>query len=118
MIHKRSWKEEDERYLTVEVYSVWGNRKAQDITKRDIISLLDKVVDRGAPHSADSIFKILRKMFNWAVVNDRLSVSPCGSIKRQPALSEKDRALSQIEIKTLSNLTTCPKNRKHYQSGF
>lgn len=106
-IHKRSWKE-DERFLTVEVYPVWGNRKAQDITKRDVIALLDKVVDRGAPHSADSIFKILRKMFNWAVENDRLNISPCISIKRVSAKTQKKRTLNPTEIKMLWDALDTP----------
>ena len=44
---KRSWRE-DERILQKDVLPEWGRRKAKDITRRDVIRLLDGIVDRGA----------------------------------------------------------------------
>lgn len=98
-IVKKSW-EEDQRILDKEVYPAWGKRKAADIIKRDVITLLDKVVDRGSPQTANNIFKILRTLFNWAVEKDRLKISPCIGIKAPAPLNLKDRAFSVDEIKT------------------
>ena len=39
---------EDERALTVEVKPKWRRRKAKDITRRDVIELLDGIVERGS----------------------------------------------------------------------
>jgi integrase len=97
-VNKKSW-EEDQRILDKEVYPAWGKRKAADIIKRDVITLLDKVVDRGSPQTANNIFKILRKLFNWAVEKDRLKISPCIGIKAPAPLNLKDRAFSVDEIK-------------------
>jgi len=97
-VEKKSWRE-DQRILDKEIYPAWGRRKAADITKGHIIALLEKVVDRGAPQSANNIFKILRKMFNWAVEKDRLKISPCISVKMPAPTNEKKRALDPAEIK-------------------
>lgn len=98
MVNKKSWKE-DKRILEKEVYPAWGRRKAADITKGNIISLLDKVVDRGSPQTANNIFKIIRKMFNFAVKKDILQISPCFGIDMPAPLTAKDRALSADEVK-------------------
>ena len=110
-VHKRSWKQ-DERTLDVEVYPVWGSRKAQDISKGDVLALLQKVVDRGSPHTADVIYKILRKMFKWAYSNDKIPISPCVTIERKATPSAKNRTLKLAEIKKLWNALDAPTTEK------
>ena len=97
-VNKKSWLE-DKRILEKEVFPAWGHQKAQDITKGNVITLLDKVVDRGSPQTANNIFKILRKMFNWAVKKDQLKVSPCTGIDMPAPLRLKERALNADELK-------------------
>jgi integrase len=99
-VNKKSWKE-DQRILEKEIYPSWGRLKAQDITKGNVIVLLDKVVDRGSPQTANNIFKIIRKMFNWAVKKDRMKISPCIGIDMPAPLNQKERALNAVEIKTI-----------------
>jgi Arm DNA-binding domain len=53
-VHKRSWRE-DARLLHHEVLPNWGHRKAFDITRRDVIALLDHIVERGAPIQANRV---------------------------------------------------------------
>jgi integrase len=100
MVNKKSW-EEDKRILEKEIYPAWGKRKAQDITKGNVITLLDKVVGRGSPQTANNIFKIIRKMLNWAVKKDLLKISPCISVDMPAKPNAKDRALNTAEIKTV-----------------
>lgn len=107
MPNKKSW-QEDQRILEKEIYPAWGKKKAQDITKRHVNDLLDKVVDRGSPQTANNIFKIIRKMFNWAVEKDRLKISPCLGVKAPASTTAKDRALSAAEIKSVWSLLENP----------
>ena len=95
---KRGWAE-DKRILEYDALKVWGKRKAADITKRDVVVLLDSIVKRGSPGSANNNFKIIRKMFNYAVEKDILKISPCIGVKMPAPLKTKDRALSEQEIK-------------------
>jgi len=97
---KRSW-QEDERILNREVVPAWGNRKAADINKRDVIHLLDGIVDRGSPAMANNSFQIIRKMFNYAVEKDILPYTPCAGIKLPSPKIARDRVLNAAEIKTL-----------------
>lgn len=99
---KRSWAE-DERILGREVLPVWGKRKLEDIKKRDINLLLERIVDRGTPSMANNTFKIIRKMMNYAVEKDILPYSPAFGVKLPAPLVTRDRVLSQDEIKTLWN---------------
>lgn len=97
---KRSW-QEDERILNRDVIPKLGERKAADIKKRDINILLEEIVDRGAPVMANNTFKIIRRMFNYAVEKDILPYSPATGVKLPSPKVERERALSEEEVKTL-----------------
>lgn len=97
---KKSWAK-DEQILNREVIPVWGKRKAADITKRDVIHLLERIVDRGAPAMANNTFQIIRKMFNYAAEKDILQHTPCTGVKLPTPKQHRERTLSEEEIKTL-----------------
>lgn len=98
-VFKRSW-QEDERILGKEVLPLWGSLKVEDIKKRDIILLLEGIVDRGAPGMANNTFKIIRKMLNYAIEKDIIHYSPAFGIKLPAPTVAKERVLSAEEIKT------------------
>ena len=105
--HKRGW-EEDLRILNKDALPTWGKRKAKDIKKRDVVLLLEKIVERGSPGSANGNFKCIRKMFSFAVQRDILEHSPCDGVVMPAPLNRGDRVLTETEIKALwSNLDTC-----------
>jgi len=97
---KKSWAK-DEQILNREVIPEWGKRKAADIIKRDVISLLEGIVDRGAPAMANNCFQIVRKMFNYAVEKDVLQHTPCMGVKLPTPKQHRERVLSEDEIKIL-----------------
>ena len=104
---KKSWRD-DERILNKDALAVWGKRKAADIKKRDVVLLLESIIERGSPGSANNNFKIIRKMFRFAVQRDILEHSPCDGVVMPAPLNRGNRVLSETEIKTLwSNLETC-----------
>jgi integrase len=93
--------DEDERQLRKDVIPTWGRRKAKNITRRDVIALLDNIVDRGAPISANRTLAALRKMFNWALSRDIIPASPCVAVRAPAKERRRDRVLSTDEIATL-----------------
>ncbi|MDM7915382.1 MAG: integrase arm-type DNA-binding domain-containing protein [Candidatus Eisenbacteria bacterium] len=108
---KRSW-QGDARILRAEVLGIteredigpaqpWGTRKAKDITRRDVLELLDGIVNRGAPIMANRTFAALRKMFAWAVTRDLVPASPCVGIERPAEERQRDRVLTPAELATL-----------------
>jgi integrase len=95
---KRTWKE-DERILKKDVIPAFGRRKAKDIKRRDIIHLIDGIVERGAPIQANRALAVIRKMFNFAVTRSILDASPCAAIAAPSKENRRERVLDDDEIK-------------------
>ena len=55
-----------------------------------MLGLLDGIVDRGSPVTANRVFATLRKFFNWLVERDVLEASPCVGIKKPTAEQSRD----------------------------
>jgi integrase len=88
------------RSLQRDVVPAWGDRPIAEITRRDIIALLDGIADR-APIQANRVFSMLRKLFNWCVDRDILQVSPCVRVKPPGRETDRDRVLSDDELKRI-----------------
>lgn len=101
MPNKRSWKE-DQRMLDCDVLPHWKHIKANKIKRRDVILLLDIVLQRGAEVLANRILALVRKIFNFGIERDILEFNPCSNIKRP--IDERKRqgqrvlTFSEIEI--------------------
>jgi integrase len=94
---KRSWRE-DERILNKDVKPKWGKRKTHEITKRDVVLLLENITKRGAPIAANRTLACIRRMFNFGVERDLVSTNPCTSIKAPAKENRRERSLSADEI--------------------
>jgi integrase len=94
---KRSWAV-DKRILEKDVLPTWGRRKAKDITRRDVIHLLDGVSERGGV-MANRTLAVIRKMFNFAISRDIVSSSPCTAVQAPAPENRRDRVLTAEEIK-------------------
>jgi len=101
---KRSWRE-DQRILERNVLPTWRARRARDITARDVRTLVDTIVDRGAPIQANRTFSIIRRVFNWASAPDRGLVpqhhNPCRGLERPAAEHQRDRVLNADELRAV-----------------
>ena len=67
---------EDERIIHREMIPRWGSRKISEISRRDVIELLDGITDRGSPIMANRTLSLARKLFGWAVERDIVDASP------------------------------------------
>jgi integrase len=93
--------EETSRLLELHVLPRWRDRLAREITRRDVLDLLDRVVDSGKPIAANRTLAAVRKMFNWAVGRDILAASPCAGVKPPTAERARDRVLSDDELRRI-----------------
>jgi len=96
---KRSWKK-DERMLKSDVLPFIGRKKAADVTRRDILLILDTVMERGAPISANRTLAVVRKMFRFGLSRDLVPHNPCEAVQAPAKENQRDRVLSIPEIKT------------------
>jgi integrase len=86
-----------------DVLDAWKGRKVQEITKRDVITLLDRITDRGATTMANRTLAAIRKLFNWAVSRDIIAASPCAGVERPAPENSRDRILSDDELRLVWN---------------
>ena len=91
--------QETERLLRQHVLPRWRGRMVHDITRRDVLDILDRVVDGGAPIAANRVFAAVRKFFNWCAARDILAASPCAGVKPPTAERARDRVLSDDELR-------------------
>ena len=73
-----------------------GGKPADKVTPKDVIALLDEIVARGAPITANRVLAYLRSMYAWAVGRAVLAASPCNAIKK-PAKETPRRHLIQAD---------------------
>lgn len=81
-----------------EVIGPWGDRNIQSITKRDAIDLLDAIVDRGSPVSANRTRAHLNTLMNWAVGRDIIDRNPLDAVRPPAPEQSRDRVLTDEEI--------------------
>lgn len=79
-----------------------GKEKARDITKRQLIALLDEVVDRGSPVMANRVYALLKQLFEFAAAKDLIPASPMAGVE-PPGGEEvsRKRKLTDAEIRTV-----------------
>jgi integrase len=97
--HKKDSGRRDREILTRDFITLWGSEKAQDIRRRDVVAVLDRIADRG-PVAANRALACIRKLFNWAIQRDLLETNPATNIPHNRETT-RDRVLSVDEIKTL-----------------
>lgn len=78
----------------------WGAMKVKDISRRDVRNLLEEIADR-APIMANRTLALIRKMFNFGIERDWVEANPCQMIKRLAPERQRDRVLSEDEIRRL-----------------
>ena len=84
--------------LRKDIVPVWGDRKLADIRRRDVIDLLEGVIDSGRPVQANRVFSQIRKLFNWCRERDMIEVSPCAGVHAPTQESSRDRTLDDDEL--------------------
>lgn len=92
----RSWPE-TARILEKNVCAEWGDLALQDITRGDVVVLLDKLADR-APVMANRTLATLRKMLRWHIERGTIQHSPAEGVSAPTRERERDRILSDDEI--------------------
>jgi hypothetical protein len=93
----KSWRG-TQRILALHVLPGWGKREAASITRRDVLDLMDALIDGGLPVGVNRVLAAVRKMFGWAVERDILATSPVVNIRAPGKETERDRVLTDDEL--------------------
>lgn len=90
---------ETRRLFDLHVIPAWRGRAITSIARRDVVALLDKIVDRGTPIAANRVLAAISKLFNWAVTRDLIQSSPVVRIDKPGAENKRTRVLTDAEIR-------------------
>jgi hypothetical protein len=90
---------ETERLLRRYVLPHWRGRSIDNIARRDVIEVLDRVVENGTPIMANRVLAATGKLFSWALSRDILAASPCAGVKRPAKERPRERVLTDDELK-------------------
>lgn len=88
-----------ERMFKKEIATPWAKRTIHEITRRDVVELLDRIVDRGSPYTANRAFGLIRKLMSWAVERGIIQSSPCVGLRLPSVEISRDRILTDDELR-------------------
>jgi integrase len=89
-----------ERLIQRELIPVWGARKLDAITGRDVAILVAGVAER-APVLANRVLSTTRRLFGWAIGQGLIHANPCDRIERPTTERGRERVLTTSEIRSL-----------------
>src|SRR5262249_28699862 len=79
---RRRTAEEVERLFKLHVLPRWHGRTISDISRSDVIDVVDRVVDAGAPVAANRTLTVIKTLFSWCVARSVLASSPAQGVKK------------------------------------
>lgn len=94
----RTWAEV-ERVVNKEILPICKNKLITEISRAEVLRLLDSIVDRGAPIAANETLSIVKRWLNWCVGRGYLDASPVANIPTPAAKKSRDRVLSEDELR-------------------
>ncbi len=97
---KRSWFK-DRQALDRDLLPRFRHRKAAGIKRREVITLLEEIADRGAPIGANRTLEIIRRIYNWGITQEIVTENPCRLIEKVGVEHQRDRVLSDDEIRAV-----------------
>jgi len=90
---------EVERQFKHDLLPAFGRSLISEISKKDVIHLIDAVADRGAKIMANRLLATLKKFFSWAVSRDLIHENPCLNLKLPSKETPRERILGHDEIR-------------------
>jgi integrase len=86
------------RLVEYDLLPAWRGRAIDAVTKKDIIALLDSIVDRGAVVKSRRVYSALHRFFKWAVSREIIMAHPMNGLERPGSEQSRERVLSDAEL--------------------
>lgn len=96
---KPGYAETQEGLLRNHVVPRWGQRRIGDVTKREVIALIDGLTDAGMTTGANRVFAATRALFNFALRREIITTTPFLGLKPPLAETSRDRVLTDAEVR-------------------
>ena len=92
---------DDELMLKKDILPAIGGMKANEVTRRDVMRLVDAVSARGANVRANRVLALVKAIYRWGIEKEHVTVDPARDIKADHKEEPRTRVLSDAEIKAL-----------------
>lgn len=83
----------------------WGTLPLREIGPREIIDVLDELVDAGTPVAANRTYSVLHRFFRWCVERHLLESNPAATIRKPAKELARSRVLDDAELREIWNAT-------------
>jgi integrase len=93
---------EDKRIINRELLPKWGGRKAHEITRKNVIELINRIAmrsDKPAPVVANRTLALISTIFNFGVDNEIVESNPAARVRKPGVEHQRDRVLNEDEIR-------------------
>ena len=87
------------RILDQEVVARWRYRRIGQITRRDIIEVVDEVAGRGTTGHADKVRAWVHALLSWCLSRDLIEDNPAASLRRPHKARIRSRVLGDEELR-------------------
>ena len=101
----RTWRQ-TEALFAQKVTPQWRSRQITEITRADVVALLDKIEDDVSLYQANRVLAAVRKLFNWAMLRGLISVSPIVPGMAREGEASRTRYLTLEELGTVWRAAT------------
>jgi len=91
------------RLIEKNVLPAWSHRQIADLGRRDVLDIIDAIVDRGSPITACMVHAHLHRLFKWSVGRGIITSNPMADMPRPANVQKRDRVLSDDELVAVWN---------------
>ncbi len=95
---KRTWSQDEQKIKSI-LLPEWGARKARDVTPREVVALLDKLVARGASIRANRLLSLISKIYKFGLGKFVVDQNPARDVLRPGVEHKRDRVLNEDELR-------------------
>ena len=92
---------EIKRVLSSDLFAAWTDRPLAEVTRRDVLDVLDVLVERGAEVMANRTLAYLGMLCAWAIDREIIKADPTDAIKKPGAEQSRERVLSPVELRAI-----------------
>ncbi|MCK7581509.1 MAG: integrase family protein [Chromatiales bacterium] len=103
---------EVKRVLESDLFADWSDRPLSKITRRDVLDVLDVLLERGAEVMANRTLAYLSMLFGWALHREIIESDPTESIKKPGVEQSRERVLTLDEMRAIWQATEPTETRK------
>ena len=98
----RGWKAVQ---ATFRKFSSLNDRPIAEITRADVVKVLDGIAARGTPIAANRAMSAIKKLFAWSLDRGVISVHPLVGLHKPGVERSRDRVLTEQELKSFWHAT-------------